>query len=276
MPRGGTSIARRRLRAWRGALLAAGALAAFVPGQAGAGPVLDRVKSRGEMLVCIWPGYHGVSYRHPRTRELSGIDIELSRQFAQDLGVRIEYVDSTFASVAHDLLVRRCDVAMFAVGMMQPRMQEVRFSQPYLRSDMYAITTKINPVVQQWSDIDRPGVAVAVQSGTLMQAVLLDRLKNATVVPVQPPASRERELISGRVDVFMTNYAYARRLMESADWARLIQPPTPFFVIPAAYAVRPGDADWLAAVDAFVARIKGDGRLQAAAQRHGLGPLVVP
>jgi cyclohexadienyl dehydratase len=55
----------------------------------------------------------------------------------------------------------------------------------------------------------------------------------------------------------------------------LISPPQRFHVLPYAYAVKPGDDDWLAAVDAFVQRIQRDGRLTAAAGRHGLGDIVV-
>jgi len=46
-------------------------------------------------------------------------------------------------------------------------------------------------------------------------------------------------------------------------------------VLPYAYAVKPGDDAWLDAVDQFVQRIQRDGRLDAAARRHGLGDIVV-
>jgi ABC-type amino acid transport substrate-binding protein len=73
----------------------------------------------------------------------------------------------------------------------------------------------------------------------------------------------------------MTDYPYSRRLLDNADWAQLITPPSAFNIVPYGYAVKPGDEAWLAQMDAFVARIKRDGRLQAAAARHRLGPIVV-
>jgi ABC-type amino acid transport substrate-binding protein len=76
------------------------------------------------------------------------------------------------------------------------------------------------------------------------------------------------------VDVFMTDFPYSRRLLDNADWATLVAPPKPFNVLPYAYAVKPGDEAWLAQVDEFVARIQRDGRLEAAARKHGLGPIV--
>lgn len=239
-----------------------------------ASPVLDRVRAEGTLRVCIWPDYYGVTLRHPRTGQLSGIDIELSAAFASDLGVRVTYVDSSFPRLIPDLEEDRCDVAMFAVGMLPQRMERLRFTRPYLQSDIYGITTRGSRTVQRWADIDQPGVAVAVQAGTFMEPVMAQALKHARLVRVAPPATRERELEAGRVDVFMTDYPYSRRLLDNVDWARLIEPPQPFHVLPYGYAVKPGDEAWLKTVDDFVARIQRDGRLEAAAQRHRLTAIV--
>jgi cyclohexadienyl dehydratase len=261
-------IAPRILMTCTAALLAAAAAPVT------AGTVSERVKSASSMRVCIWPDYYGISLRHPRTQQLAGIDIDLSAAFAHDLGVALQYVDSSFATLVEDLKSDRCDVAMFAVGMLPQRMEQLAFTRPYMQSDIYAVTTKGNKVVTRWQDIDKPGVAVAVQAGTFMEPVMAAALRQARLVKVVAPTTRERELEAGRVDVFMTDYPYSRRLLDNADWAALISPPAPFHVLPYAYAVKQGDAAWLAAVDGFVARVQRDGRLEAAARRHGLLPIV--
>lgn len=249
--------------------------ASMLPACVQAGPVADRVKRSGTVRVCIWPDYYGVTYRNPRDRSLSGIDIDLSAQLAQDLRVRLEYVDSSFATLIRDLNSGSCDVAMFAVGMLPQRLAQLRFTRPYLHSDIYGITTKGNRVVRRWEDIDKPGVHVGVQAGTFMEPVMTEALKQAQLVVVKPPTTRERELESGRIDVFMADYPYSRRLLDNADWAELVGPPKPFHVLPYAYAVRPGDDAWLQTVDTFVERIRSDGRLDEAARRNGLSPIVV-
>jgi cyclohexadienyl dehydratase len=240
-----------------------------------AGPVLERVKAAQSVRVCIWPDYYGVTFRHPRTQQLGGIDIDLSAEFGRDTQWKVEYVESSFQKLVDDLKGDRCDVAMFAVGVLPARAAQLSFTRPYLQSDIYAITTRSNRVVRDWADIDKPGVQVAVQAGTFMEPVMAAALKQATMVVVKPPATRERELEAGRVDVFMTDYPYSRRLLDNADWAMLISPPKPFHVLPYAYAVKQGDEAWLATVDDFVARIKRDGRLEAAARRHGLAAIAV-
>lgn len=252
----------------------AAALLALTTLAASAGAVLDRVKAGGKVRVCIWPDYYGVTYRNPRNQQLTGIDIDLAAEFGRDLRLAVQHVDSSFATLIDDVKADRCDVAMFAVGVLPQRAEQLRFTRPYLESDIYGVTTRGNRVVTRWEDIDKPGVAVAVQAGTFMEPVMAARLKQARLVSVKPPATRERELEAGRVDVFMTDYPYSRRLLDNADWAALIEPPKPFFVLPYAYAVKPGDEAWLAAVDEFVGRIQRDGRLETAARKHGLLPIV--
>jgi ABC-type amino acid transport substrate-binding protein len=263
----------RTLRRAALALAALAPLTAALP--ALAGPVLDRVTASGSLRVCIWPDYYGVTFRNPRTQQFGGIDVELSQAFAKDLGATLAYVDSSFPKLIDDLTNDRCDIAMFAVGVLPQRQSALKFSQPYLQSDIYGVTTRSSRVVRRWADIDQPGVQVAVQAGTFMEPVMAAGLKQAKLVVVRPPQTREQELETGRVDVFMTDYPYSRRLLDSADWARLIAPPSPYHVVPYAYAVRPGDDEWLQRVDQFVGSIKRDGRLEAAARRNGLSEIVV-
>jgi cyclohexadienyl dehydratase len=251
------------------------AIAASLPGIAVAGVVSDRVAKSGVLKVCIWPNYYSITHRNPRDQQLSGIDIELSAALAQDLGVKLEYVDTSFVKFTEDLAADRCDVAMFGVGVTAQRKQLVAFSQPYLESGIYGVTTRSSRVVKTWDDIDQPDVAVAVQAGTFMEPVMTQALKKAKMVVIKPPQVREQELESGRVDVFMTDYPYSKRLLENSDWARLIAPPKPFHPLPYAYAVKPGDTGWLKRIDLFVATIKRDGRLDAAARRAGLSEIVL-
>lgn len=242
---------------------------------AGAGEVLDRISRRSELRVCIWPDYYGISYRNPKTRQLSGLDIDLSAELARELGARLHRVDSSFATLIEDLQQDRCDIAMFAVGVLPQCAKALRFSEPYLQSDIYAITTRSHRVIRRWEDIDQAGVRVAVQAGTFMEPVMRETLRQAELVVIRPPATREQELEAGRVDVFMTDYPYSRRLLDNADWARLIAPPAPFHVLPYAYAVRPGDDEWLAYVNRFVQTIRQDGRLDSAARRHRLAEILI-
>ena len=237
---------------------------------------LDEIVSKGRVRVCIWPDYYGISYRNPKTQQLSGIDVDMARELGKDLGVAVQFVDSSFARLVDDLSAERCDIAMFAIGVTPARAERLRFTRPHLASDVYAITSRTNRRIRGWDDIDEPGSVVAVARGTLHEALLRERLRSAQLLVLDTPFAREQEVQSGRADVFMTDYPYSLRFLANADWARLVAPPGPYHVTPYAYAMLPGDDTWHARVERFVDEVKRDGRLLASARQHRLEAIVVP
>jgi ABC-type amino acid transport substrate-binding protein len=229
-----------------------------------------------EMRVCVWPDYYGISHRNRKTLALEGIDVDLARELGKDLGLAVKFVDSSFATLIDDVTGERCDIAMFAIGITPARADKLRFTSPHLKSDVYGITTRSNRRIQDWGDIDQPGVVVAVAKGTYHEPLMRERLKAASLLVLDTPQAREQEVASGRADVFMADYPFSRRMLDQTDWARLVSPPTTYHLTPYAWAMKPGDDAWFRRVEAFVTAIRADGRLMAAAKRHGLGPIAVP
>ena len=237
---------------------------------------LDRIKASQTVRVCIWPDYYGITYRNPKTMQLSGIDIDMAHELGKDLGAKVEFVDSSFAKLIEDLSTDRCDIAMFGVGITPVRLDKLRFSPPYLASDIYAIATRTNRRIRNWDDIDTFGSVVAVARGTLHEAVMKDKLSSAQLLILDTPFAREQEVQAGRADVFMTDYPYSQRFLAGNDWARLIAPPKEYHVTPYAYAIALGDDAWHARIERFVIDVKRDGRLKDAAKRHKLEAILVP
>lgn len=262
-------MSRSRLMRFAATLLM---LASAIPALAGQ---LERIQTAQELRVCIWPDYYGITYRNPITQELAGIDIDLAGELARDLGVKAVFIDSSFARLIDDITQDRCDIAMFAIGILPQRAEYMHFSSPYLQSDIFAITTRSNRRIKQWSDIDKPGVVVAVAQGTLHESVMKARLTTAKLLVLNTPHAREQEVESGRADVFMTDYPYSKRMLETTDWARLVAPPKRYHMTPYAYAMPKNDPAWHARVERFVHEIKQDGRLRKAASRHRLDTIVV-
>jgi ABC-type amino acid transport substrate-binding protein len=237
---------------------------------------LERVQASKSLRVCIWPDYYSITYRNPKTQQLSGIDIDMATELGKDLGVEVEFVDSSFAKLVDDVTSDRCDIAMFAIGITPLRAKSLRFTRPHLASDIYAITTKTNRRIKGWDDIDKAGSVVAVAKGTLHEPVMKEKLKAAQLLVLDTPFAREQEVQSGRADVFMTDYPYSQRFLANADWARLVSPSSTYHITPYAYAMLPGDDAWHARIERFVSEVKRDGRLMASAKRHKLDPIVVP
>lgn len=251
-----------------------GLLALCLAAGASAAGRLDRIVADAQVRVCIWSNYYAISYRDPRTGTLRGIDADLARELAKDLGVKVEFVDSSFATLIEDVVADRCDIAMFGIGITPARQQHLRFTSPHLHSDIYAVTTRTNRRVRDWQDIDQKGVVVVVTRGTYHERVMRERLKQATLQVVETGVAREEEVESGRADVFMTDYPYSLRMVDHTEWARIIEPPSEYFLTPYAWAMKPGDDVWHARVERFIQDVRRDGRLKSLAERYRLEPIL--
>ncbi|MDF2234185.1 transporter substrate-binding domain-containing protein [Albimonas sp. CAU 1670] len=258
------------------ALVAAGGFAAAQPAAAQqTDSRLYRVTSSGTLRVCQYPNYYAISYRNPQTSEIEGIDADLSKELAKELGVELEIVESSFGTFIADLQADKCEIGMFGIGATLQRAQAVAFSDPYLVSSIYAVTKKGGPI-QAWEDIDKEGVRVVVTLGSYIEPFMRGYLKNAELVTVAPPASREGEVIAGRADVLMTDYPTSVKLASLFDWTHTIEPDGALRPTPYSYVVPQGDQIWLNYINLFVSTIKLDGRLQQFAEKNELGPIVAP
>ena len=228
------------------------------------------IRERRELAVCIWPEYFAISYRNPRNSELEGIDIDMARALAARINAGLRFVDTNFAEFMDRIDRGDCDIAMMGVGVTASRQERLAFSKPYLSSPIYAVAARESRRVGRWADIDTLGTVVAVAAGTVMEPMMRSALRRAELLVVRPPRTREAELEAGRADVFMSDFAYTRRLSVGHEWAEVIEPPGRFGETPYAYALPRDDPAWLAEVNAFIDEARGDGSLARAAQRHGL------
>jgi cyclohexadienyl dehydratase len=231
---------------------------------------LEKITKSGKAAICIWPEYYAISYKNPKTGELEGIDIDLARELAKELKAEIQWVETTFATFIPDLQTGKCDIGMFGLAASLARAQAVEFSHPYLIASSVGVTRKDHPKLKRWDDIDQKGIVVAVQLGSVAEPLMRSYLKNAKVLAVQPPATREQEVMAGRADILVTDLAVAKKLESMHPWAKSLMPKTKLGNWPYAYAIAPGDQIWLNWVNLFVDTVKRDGRLATYAKKHNL------
>lgn len=236
--------------------------------------LFDITKSK-KLPVCIYPLYYAISFRDTKTNTLSGLDIDMARELGKELGAEVEFVESGFGTFIADLQANKCAIGMFALGVTTKRAQAVEFSKPYLNASIYGVARK-GGKVKSWTDIDKPGVKVAVMLGSYIETYMKGYLKKATLVSIQPPATRESELAANRVDAILVDYPTVLRVKQEFDWALSVAPAQKLAPTPVAYAVPQGDQIWLNFVNQFIDIAKMDGRLSAIAQKYQLDGNVAP
>jgi ABC-type amino acid transport substrate-binding protein len=251
---------------------------ALIPDRASAQQVQSRlfeVTKSKKLRVCMYPLYYAISFRDPKSNELKGLDVDLAGELAKELGAQLEFVESSFGTFIADLQANKCEIGMFALGATLQRAQAVEFSKPYMLASIYAVTKK-DGKIKSWGDLDKPATKVAVLLGSYIENVIKQTFKSATIVSIQPPATREAELAAGRVDAIMVDYPTVLRAKQEFDWAVSIEPPQKLGATLVAYAVQPGDQIWLNYINLFIDVIKLDGRLAKIAAKHQLEGSLAP
>jgi Na+/H+-dicarboxylate symporter/ABC-type amino acid transport substrate-binding protein len=97
----------------------------------GPGAHTDAIRRRGALRVCVLPDRMPYAYADAQGR-LKGFDVEMAHRLGHDLGVRLEFVQTTLEELPAVLERGGCDLAMSGTPVTPLRASAMLFSQPYL------------------------------------------------------------------------------------------------------------------------------------------------
>ena len=207
-----------------GALAVAGLAGGMRPMPAEAQQTQSRlyeVTKSKKLRVCQFPLYYSISFRNPksgqdrghRRRPRQGAGQGARRQ-ARDRRIELRQLHRRPAGQqVRDRHVRRRRDA-------EARRRPSNSPSPTCVTNIYAVTRK-DSKIKKWEDVDQKGVKAAVSLGSYIEPFMKSYLKNAEVVSVAPPNTREAELVAQRVDVIITDFPTAIKVTDEFDWADL-------------------------------------------------------
>lgn len=197
-----------------------------------------------------------------------GVSVDLARELAGTLDVACHLVTVDAAADAVRIVASGdADVGFFAVDPV--RGAEIAFTRPYILIEGNYLVREDSPYACN-ADVDRPNVQVAVAEGSAYDLFLTRELRHCTIVRGRTSPEVVDVFLRDGLDVA----AGVKQQMETDatrfGGLRLLEPN--FMVIEQAMGVarrRSGEAAaWL---DNFVARVKANGLVVDAMQRHKVG-----
>jgi cyclohexadienyl dehydratase len=170
---------------------------------------LQEVLQRGTVRVCSTGDYRPFTHRDA-AGNWSGLDIEMANDMAAGLGVRLDLVPTTWASLVGDLETK-CDVAMGGISITLKRATQALYSAPYLRDGKAAIVRCADASkFQALGDIDRPGVRVVVNPGGTNADFDKEHLHDAQVETYPDNNTIFGQLSGNAADVMITDASEIR------------------------------------------------------------------
>ncbi len=182
------------------AAAASALLVASMPSPGAAQSVLDEIKQRGELRVA------GVLYRPLISRrpngDYIGMDVEVMKRMAADLGVKLNIVNSEWATAVAGIESKKWDIVP-ALCITDKRKEVVDFSESYITIGA-TLTTAANNTkgLTSLEAFNRPEVVFAVPGGSWSESVAKEVAPKATHKAFGQSTSADliQEVIAGRAD----------------------------------------------------------------------------
>ncbi|NCD10047.1 MAG: transporter substrate-binding domain-containing protein [Negativicutes bacterium] len=227
--------------------------------QAQASKVED-IQSRGYLLVGSTGDYKPMSYLNKETGEYEGFDAEATALLAQSLGVKIQYVPTTWSTLTADTLAGKFDLAMCGITRTFARQQKMALSDGYLVFGKTILVRKEDAKkFKTLADINKKSVRVMVNPGGTNEKFALANLPDCTLI-VHPQNAEIPGLVAeGKADIMITETMEARRYVR--DNAKLAAPliDDPFTKNNFGILMQQGDQIFLNYVNMWMEELKFNG-----------------
>jgi polar amino acid transport system substrate-binding protein len=228
------------------------------------------IKAKGKLVVGIQAANPPWGFVDAATGKADGIDADMGKAYAKELGVPVEFVGLEVANRIPALTSGRVDVLFATMAMLPERAKAVQYSKPYVANSIYLVAAK-STVIK--SDADMAKIAIGVPRSSVQDTDVTKHAPAGTnILRFDNDASNIQALLSGQVQAVGGNALYAKRLNEAK--AGTFENKLEFTKLYNGACSRLGEKELNASLNSFVDKIRADGEL-AKIQEKWIGSSMV-
>ncbi|SIR73435.1 transporter substrate-binding domain-containing protein [Pseudacidovorax sp. RU35E] len=232
-----------------------------------AGPRLDRVLDTKVLRVGTPGDYRPFAIK--TGDGYSGHDIDLVERMAKELGVRIEWVPTTWPNLLKDMQADKYDLAVGGITRNVNRIRVVAMLPGYAPFGKVALVRAADKArFTTLESLNQPGVRIIKNPGGTNETFVLENLKAAQVSTHEKNAEIPALIAEGKGDVMITEtyealvYAKADPRLHAAFIDAPLTPPSKLgFMLPA------DDTDYLRVMNFVWDQLETRGALKQAADK---------
>ncbi len=198
-----------------------------------------------------------------KTGKFVGFEIDVARQLAEDMGVKVEFVPTKWAGIIPALLTGKFDVLIGGMGIRTKRALKVNFTIPYDYSGMSMVASKKKATgFSSLEDFNKPEVELAIKMGTTAVMAAKKYIPKAKLRLFEDEAQAYQELRNGNVHAVVGSAP--RPAYEAATYPDTLFMPMRdnFTKEPIGFALRKGDFDTMVFFNGWIQTKRDTGWLQ--------------
>ena len=162
--------------------------------------LLAKIKESGKLVVGTASGYPPYEFVDITSADQAviGVDMELAKAIAEELGVELEIQDMTFSSLLAAIPAGKIDIAIAGVAPTEERKETMDFSDSYLFADQVVIINKEDADKFKTLD-DLKGVPLAAEKSTTQERIVQEMLPDNALTSLDHVPDCILELKNGKV-----------------------------------------------------------------------------
>ena len=193
--------------------------------QLAAAQTLKTVVDEGVVRVAMSGDQQPFNFKYGRGNKIVGIDVDLAKELARVMNVRLEIVPVPFDELMAALDDGRADMVISGMTITAPRTLDVSFVGPYMLSGKSVLVTQ--QAAARYStpaDLNVGSVTLAALRGSTSESLVRRELPEPKLVPVADYDEGVKKLMAGEVDGMVADapiLAYTRNRHPDANLAML-------------------------------------------------------
>ena len=206
---------------------------------------LQDILSAGVLKVGTTGDWNPMTMKDPATNSYKGYDIDMMKELAKDLGVKVEFVATDWKTLVSGVIANKYDITGSASISMK-RAKVAGYSPSYFSLATVPLTLKKNlSKFQDWDDLNKPEVTVAATLGTTQEQMVKKFFPDAKKKIIEAPARDFQEVLAGRADAHITSNVEAGKLVEKYGELALVPVKKARARTPIAMLLPQDDQVWL-------------------------------
>ncbi len=226
-------------------------------------PALDTIatiKRRGILRLGVAPTMPWVM--RDRDGELMGFSIDLGRKLAEEMGVELEIVPTSWPHIVGDLMDGHFDVIASGLWITPARALMVNYTQATSKGAVSLVAGRATAgTFTRAEDFNRPEVSLVVNQGTGMEELAARRFPRARLIRVDINDEPLAPVLEGKAHAAIVMSPAVRVMVQASGNALFLPEGGELEAASAALAVRKGDPDLLNFLDAWLTYHKETGWL---------------
>ena len=221
---------------------------------------INEILARKELRVGFDSGYMPFEMTDKNGNYI-GFDLDLARELAKSMGVKLVPVNIDFDGIIPALLTGKIDVIISGMTLTQERNLKIGFSDPYIQIGQSVLLNKKHEgTITSWQQLNDPKFLVISRQGTTGEEAVKRNMPKAQFKTFEKEADGALEVANGRADAWVYDMPFNIVFFAEHGGDKLVHLDTPFTYEPLAMGIRQGDPDFMNFLNNFLRQVKADGR----------------